>query len=631
MAACQPCLLGLWGPGPVGSLAFSDRQPRAVEMLRLSGRLSLLSLVFLAGVLFAGPAAADSHAIAMHGEPALAEGFAHFPHVNPDAPKGGELVLSRNGSFDSFNPFTLKGNPVAGLNLVFESLLARAPDEPFTLYGLLARRLAVAEDRSWIEFTLDERARFHDGAPVTADDVIFSYEWLREKGRPNHRTFYANVARAERLSERRVRFVFEPDAGREIPLIMGFMPVLPKAHYEDGRLERSGLDLPVGSGPYKIGRHDQGRFVTYVRDPDYWGRDLPVNRGRHNFDRIRYEYFRDRTAAFEAFKTGLVDVWLETDPVRWERSYDFPAIRKGEVRRAEISHGRAIGMYGFAFNTRRPIFADRRVRRALALAFDFESLDRVFFGGAYERTASFFENSELAGQGSAGPAERQLLAAFPGAVDPAILESGYRPPASDGRGLGRDTMLEATALLKEAGWAIRDLKLVDIGSGAPFAFEILVNSGAQQRLALAYGDWLQRLGIDVAVRRVEDAQYQQRLLDYDFDMILRQWGASLSPGNEQNFYWSSEAAEQPGTRNYPGIQEEAVDELIDAIVDAETREDLVAATRALDRVLLSGWYVVPLFYHPVDLVAYASKLRRPAVPSLQGIAFDSWWAAQGED
>lgn len=628
MAACQPCLLGLWGPGPVGSLAFSDRQPRAVEMLRLRGRLSL---VFLAGVLFAGPAAADSHAIAMHGEPALAEGFAHFPHVNPDAPKGGELVLSRNGSFDSFNPFTLKGNPVVGLNLVFESLLARAPDEPFTLYGLLARRLAVAEDRSWIEFTLDERARFHDGAPVTADDVIFSYEWLREKGRPNHRTFYANVARAERLSERRVRFVFEPDAGREIPLIMGFMPVLPKAHYEDGRLERSGLDLPVGSGPYKIGRHDQGRFVTYVRDPDYWGRDLPVNRGRHNFDRIRYEYFRDRTAAFEAFKTGLVDVWLETDPVRWERSYDFPAIRKGEVRRAEISHGRAIGMYGFAFNTRRPIFADRRVRRALALAFDFESLDRVFFGGAYERTASFFENSELAGQGSAGPAERQLLAAFPGAVDPAILESGYRPPASDGRGLGRDTMLEATALLKEAGWAIRDLKLVDIESGAPFAFEILVNSGAQQRLALAYGDWLQRLGIDVAVRRVEDAQYQQRLLDYDFDMILRQWGASLSPGNEQNFYWSSEAAEQPGTRNYPGIQEEAVDELIDAIVDAETREDLVAATRALDRVLLSGWYVVPLFYHPVDLVAYASKLRRPAVPSLQGIAFDSWWAAQGED
>ena len=317
--------------------------------------------------------------------------------------------------------------------------------------------------------------------------------------------------------------------------------------------------------------------------------------------------------------------------MRWERSYNFPAIRKGEVQRAEISHGRAIGMYGFAFNTRRAIFADRRVRQALALALDFDAIDRVFFGGAYERTASFFENSELAGQGSAGPAERQLLEAFPGAVDPLILESGYQPPASDGPGLNRGTMLQATALLEEAGWAIRDLKLVNTESGEPLTFEILVNSGAQQRLALAYGDWLKRLGIDARVRRVEAAQYQQRLLDYDFDMILRQWGASLSPGNEQNFYWSSEAADQPGTRNYPGIQEEAVDELIDAIVDAETREDLVAATRALDRVLLSGWYVVPLFYHPLDLVAYRSKLQRPEVPSLQGVNFDSWWAAEGEE
>jgi len=597
------------------------------------GGPSKLGAAFLAGLLAAllalapaaGPRAAPRHGIAMHGAPALPEDARHFPHADPDAPKGGTLVEGRTGTFDSFNPFTLKGSPAKGLDLVFESLLERSPDEPFTLYAQIAESVETPPDRSWVEFTLDPRARFQDGTPVTVDDVVFSLEILRDKGRPNYRTYYANVARIERPGPRRVRFVFAPGTNQELPLILGLMPVLPKARYQGERFEAASLEPPLGSGPYRLDRVDPGRSVGYVRDPDYWGRDLPVNRGRYNFERVRYDYFRDRGIAFEAFKKGLIDIWFEPAPERWARNYDFPAVRQGRVRREEIEHGRAMGMYGFALNTRRARFADRRVRKALMLAFDFDWVNKVYFHGIYRRMTSFFENSELAAKGPATAAERELLARFPGSVDPEILDRGFVPPESDGDGTNRANLLAAAELLRQAGWRIEGLKLIDGVSGEPFVFEILLNRPEDERIALAYRRWLERLGIEASVRTVDTAQYIQRIETYDFDAIINRWGASLSPGNEQHFYWGSRGAELQGTRNYPGIKSAAVDALIEDITAARTREALTAAVRALDRVLLSGYYVVPLYYLPLDYVAYWARLARPERAPLYGVDLTTWW------
>lgn len=573
----------------------------------------------------AGPQAAPRHGIAMHGAPALPADAPHFPHVNPDAPKGGTLVEAHTGTFDSFNPFTLKGSPAKGLDLVFESLLERSPDEPFTLYAQIAESVETPPDRSWVEFTLDPRARFQDGTPVTVDDVVFSLETLRDKGRPNYRTYYANVARIERPGPRRVRFVFAPGTNRELPLILGLMPVLPKARYEGERFEEASLEPPLGSGPYRLGRVDPGRSVSYVRDPDHWGRDLPVNRGRFNFDQVRYDYFRDRSIAFEAFKKGLIDIWFEPAPERWARNYGFPAVRQGRVRREEIPHGRAIGMYGFALNARRAKFADVRVRKALMLAFDFDWVNKVYFHGVYRRMTSFFENSELAAKGPATAAERELLARFPGSVEPEVLEHGFVPPESDGDGNNRANLLAAAELLRQAGWRIEGLRLINAHTGKHFAFEILLNRPEDERIALAYRRWLERLGIEATVRTVDTAQYIQRIETYDFDVIINRFGASLSPGNEQHFYWGSRGVELPGTRNYPGIDSPAVDALIEDITAARTREELTAAVRALDRVLLSGYYVVPLYYLPLDYVASWARLARPERTPLYGVDLTTWW------
>jgi len=591
--------------------------------LKRSG-LALAASLLMCWSLSAG--AAPQHGIAMHGAPAMPAGFPHLPYVNPDAPKGGTLVLSRTGTFSSFNPYTLKGTPAKGLNLVFESLLARSPDEPFTLYALLAKSVETPPDRSWVEFTLDEGARFQDGSPVTIEDIVFSFETLRDKGRPNHRTYYSNVSHVETSEPGKIRFVFGDKGDRELALIMGLMPILPKAYYEGDAFESAGLRKPVGTGPYRIAEFEPGRVIVYERNPDYWGKDRPVNRGRHNFDRIRYDYFRDRNVEFEAFKKGLIDVWFESAPSRWREQYNLPAVQDGRIEKLELTHGRAVGMYGFAINTRRPLFQDPRVRRALVLAFDFEWVNRVFYHGAYHRMASFFDNSELAGQGPLSEREAALLSPYRARLDLQVLARGYRPPTTNGTSNNRDNLLKASALLQESGWTIKDLALEKESDGTAFAFEILIRHREDQRLALAYKHWLDRLGIQVSIRLVDTAQYIERIENYDFDMIINRWGASLSPGVEQSFYWGSQGVEQPGTRNYPGIQDQAVDDLIARITLAETREGLVAAVRALDRVLLSGDYVIPLYYLPYDAVALWSHLKRPPTTPLYGTQIDSWWA-----
>lgn len=578
-----------------------------------------------------GKAIAPRHGIAMHGAPRHAPGWTHFPYVNPKAPKGGTLRLSVLGSFDSLNPLIVRGQAAAGLRgFVFESLMARALDEPFSLYGLLAESVTTPPDRSWVAFTLRPEARFSDGRPVTVEDVIFSHALLRDKGRPNHRFYYSKVTRVEKTGPRTVRFTFKPDGDREMALIMGLMPVLPRHAFRRETFDRTTLTPPIGSGPYVVADVAPGKFITYRRNPDYWGRDLPHARGRFNFDTIRFEYFRDNNALFEAFKKGLIDVRFEGDPGKWALAYDFPAVRDGRIAKGTFDIGLPSGMSALAFNLRRPIFRDARVRQALILLFDFEWINRNLYHGLYVRTQSYFDRSELSSHGRpASAAERALLAPFARYVKPEILEGRHSFPKSDGHGRNRRNLRKALGLLKAAGWVARGGRLVNASTGAPFRFELLAATRSQERLFLAYAHTLKRAGIEARIRQVDSAQYQRRKKTYDFDMIQTRWGASLSPGNEQSFRWSSRAADTEGTFNYPGVRNPAVDAMIQAVLEAESREDFVAAVRALDRVLLSGDYVIPLFHLPRQWVAYWTRLAHPEATSLWGVQLDTWWARSG--
>ncbi len=571
-------------------------------------------------------ALAGSHAIAMHGEPRRKAGFANFDYVNPDAPKGGKVVLGRLGSFDSLNPFIIKGVPAAGLDLTFERLLKRGRNEPFTLYGQIAESIKTPADRSSVTFTIRPQARFQDGTPITADDVIFSLKTLREKGRPNHRLYYKQVVGMERLGRLKVKLVFKDASNRELPLIMGLMPILSRKYYQKHEFEKTTLIPPLGSGPYRVKAVDQGRSITYERVADYWGRDLAVNKGQYNFDEIRFDYFRDATVALEAFKAGLVDFRPEPDPGRWAVAYNTRARKRGDIILEEIPHGRPAGMYAFVFNSRRPIFRDAKVRAALAHAFDFKWLNKNLFYGAYRRTASFFEGSELAAAGPISGPEKKLLGPFRDQLPKEVFTKIYRPPASAGD--GRGDIRAAFRLLGRAGWRY-DGQVMMTADGIPAAFEILLVNPRRERLALSLKRNLKRLGIAVRIRTVDSAQYQFRLNAYDFDMILYRWDESLSPGSEQAFYWGSKAAMEEGTRNYPGIQSPAADAMIKRITMARTRRGLVDATRALDRVLQWGHYVLPLFYLPRDRVAYWNKFKKPDATPLYGYQFDAWWAAAG--
>ncbi|MEL7464424.1 MAG: extracellular solute-binding protein [Pseudomonadota bacterium] len=565
----------------------------------------------------------------MHGAPELPENFAHLPYANPDAPKGGAIRFGEVGTFDSLNPYIIKGvTPWRLRFLTVESLLGRNWDEPFSLYGLLAESVETPEDRSWIEFTLREEARFSDGSPVTVEDVIFSLRLLDEEGRPPFRGGLRNVASIEQTGPRRLRIDFvEPD--REAPLIMGLRPILKKAQWEDREFGETSLDPIIGSGPYVVADLEAGRTLTLRRNPDYWGRDLPLMRGQANVDEIVIEYFRDGSTMWEAFKVGAIDVFHDGDPERWATGYEFAATRDGGLTRSEVPHQRPSGMRGFVFNTRNPLFADQRVREALTLAFDFEWVQRTMLAGANERIASFFGGSDLGHSGEAAGAERDLLEPFAADLPPGALDGATRPPVSQGDGRNRRNLRAANRLLEEAGWSVRNGARVG-PDDRPFAFEILIGRSADEKVAGVFATALERLGVDAEIRLVDDAQYQARLTEYDFDMIVHRWAPSLSPGVEQWKYWGSEAGKEPGSRNHAGVDSPAVDAAIAALTVSETRDDLVAAARALDRVLAAERYVIPFWHAPASRIAHDERLRFPERTPLYGdwLGFlpDVWWA-----
>jgi peptide/nickel transport system substrate-binding protein len=581
-------------------------------------------------VAFAGatPAAAEAaHAIAMHGAPAMSGDFAVAPYADADAPKRGRLVQGVLGTFDSLNPFIVKGLPAHSLRgYVIESLMARGYDEPFSLYGLLARTIETDDARSYVTFSLDPAARFSDGAPVTAADVIFSWQLLRDHGRPNYRAYYSKVARADALDERTVRFDLGGSADRELPLILGLMPVLPKHAINAATFEDTTFAKPVGSGPYAVAEIDPGKSITLKRDPNYWGRDLPINRGLWNFDELRFDYYRDANAYFEAFKTGLYDVRSENDPSRWQTGYDIPAVRDGRIVKEAFANGLPKVSSNFVFNTRRPIFADARVRQAISLLFDAEWINHNFFFDLYRRSASFFDDSELSAyRRPADARERALLAPFPDAVRADVLDGTWSPPVNDGSGRDRKSLREALNLLGAAGYELKGTTLRERSSGRPFRFEIMVTNRDDERLALVFANSLARAGIEAQARLVDAVQYDQRRMSFDFDMMQYRWEQSLSPGNEQSFYWGSAAADEPGSRNYMGVRSPAIDAMIAAILRARERPDFIAAVRALDRLLISGCYVVPLFYLPDQWVARSALIAHPARTSLFGYLPETWW------
>lgn len=591
-------------------------------------------LAVAAGVLAAGviPAGAEPrHAIAMYGDPALPPDFVSLPQANPDAPKGGTIRMGEAGGFDSLNPFITKGRAPAGLSaLTVETLMGRSYDEPFTLYGLLAESVDTDESRTWVEFTLREGAAFSDGSPVTVDDVLWSMETLGTKGAGRYAAAWKAVARAEATGPRTVRFTFgEPN--RELPLLLGLRPVLKKAQWEGRDFAESTLEAPVGSGPYRVKAFEPGRYIVYERRNDWWGADLPFNRGQHNFAEVRYDYFGDGGVVFEAFKAGEIDTYRETNPVKWATAYDFPAIASGDVVKAEFPHKRPSGIEGLAMNTRRAIFADWRVREAMVQAFNFELANQTLTGGVQPRITSYFSNSEL-GADIAQPAagkELALLQPFADDLPPGTLD-GYALPVSDGSEANRKGIRAATRLLEEAGWTVQDGVLKN-AAGEAFAFEILLQNGQDDPIGYAtiFVESLKRLGIAARITTVDSAQYVERTNAYDFDMTHYIRSLSLSPGTEQKLYWGSGGVAEPGSRNWAGVNSPAADAMMDALLNATDRDDFVAAVRALDRVLTSGRYVIPVWYSDRSRIAHRKELRYPAKLPIYGdwIGFqpDLWW------
>lgn len=612
---------------PKNAMPLKDfRAALAVGKISPAALFAVLALAGALPLTITSCIAEPAHAIAMHGKPAWPPDFSELPYANPAAPKGGRLVQGVLGTFDSLNPLIVKGLPAQSIRgYVIESLLARGYDEPFTLYGLLAQSVETDDERSYVTFTLDPRARFSDGKPVTPQDVVFSWQLLRDKGRPNHRTYYAKVNKAQIIG-RSVRFDLTGANDRELPLILGLMPVLPMHAVNAETFEETSFEPPIGSGPYRVTAVKPGESVTFTRDPDYWGRDLAINRGFWNFDELRFDYYRDANTYFEAFKKGLYDVRAESDPGRWSTQYDFPALRDGRVVKESFPYALPKPLDAFVFNTRRPLFADIRVREAMGLLFDFEWLNKNFYFNAYRRTVSYFEGSELSFSGHPADArERALLAPFPGAVRPDVMDGSWRPPVNDGTGRDRANLKKALALFSQAGFDLDGTVLRSRADGTPFEFEILVVTKDQERLALAFARDLKRAGIAAHVRAVDAVQFDRRKLTYDYDMIQYKWDQSLSPGNEQSFYWSSAAADAQGTRNYMGAKNPAIDAMIAALLQARERSDFVSAVRALDRVLVSGFYVVPLFHLPNQWVARRTFIEHPARTSLFGYLPETWW------
>lgn len=594
-------------------------------------KIQTLAASLAAFLLFVPLSQADEpkprHGIAMHGEVLNGPGFEHYAYANPDAPKGGELKLAvTSNGYDTFNPFVLRGVAAAGAGTyLYDTLMSQSENEPFSAYGLIAQKIQVPDDRSWVIFHLNPQARFQDGKPITAEDVIFSFETLVSEGHPFYQAYYGDVAEVEQLSELQVKFSFGDAKNPELPLILGQLPVLPKHYWQDQEFGSGALERPVGSGPYSIGAFDAGRSITYVRNKDYWAKDLPVNKGRYNFDRINYEYFSDDTVAMEAFKAGVYNFREESSAKNWATAYQGDRFEDGRLKKEELEHDQPAGMQGFIYNTRRPVFSDPLVRQALAYAFDFEWTNKNLFYGQYARTESYFENSELAATGLPSGEELAILEPFQEKLPPEVFNREYSPPSTANEGGLRANFRQAVELLKQAGWDFKDGKMVNLETGAPLKFEILLAQKSFERVVNPFIQNLKRLGVDASVRRIDTTQYVQRIQSFEFDMVVMSIGQSNSPGNEQRSFWSSEAAKTHGSRNYAGVSDPVVDALVEQVIQAPDRDALVTRTRALDRVLLWHHYVIPQWYLPYRRVAYSDQLKRPTTLPKTGVSLDTWW------
>ena len=592
--------------------------------------LSLYILLFFVYQSIAIEKLDSAHAISMHGVPKYERNFQNFEYVNPKAPKGGTIKLYEIGSFDTLNNFILKGSPAANLSQTHDSLLVQSYDEPFTLYGLIAETITVPKDRSWVIFKIRQEARFHDGSHITVEDIIWTLNTLKEKGHPFYKLYYSNIKSAKKLNNSEVKFIFQGERNLELPLIIGQMRILSKKYWED-KFEDMLLEAHIGSGPYKVKTFKAGRAIEFERIKDYWAKDLPVNKGRFNFDNIIIEYFRDATVSLEAFKSGDYDFREENQAKRWATAYNFPALQKGLVKKEEIKHEIPSGMQGFFINTRKEIFKDPIVRKALNYAFDFEWTNKALFFSQYKRTNSYFSNSELAASNLPTKEELILLEPFKNKLPKEIFNQTFKNPINDGSGDIRTNLRIANKLLYDAGWIVKDGKRINEKSGIPLKFTILLVSPEFERIALPYAKNLKKIGIEAKVRTVDSAQYERRLENFSFDMAVISRGQSLSPGNEQRDFWSSSSANIKGSRNYMGIINPVIDFLIEKIIAAKTREDLVTATRALDRVLLFGHYVVPHWHIQYFRIAYWNKLEKPSKNPKYDLALDTWWIDNEKD
>ena len=589
----------------------------------------MMPLRTLLGLLFAGMCsvslAAPQHALTLYNEPPkYSANFKHFDYVNPDAPKGGTFRQAGFGGFDSLNPFISKGVAATDIDLIYDTLARQSLDEPFTEYGLIAGKIEKAPDNSWVRFYLRPEARFHDGHPVRADDVVFSFQTLMKSGAPLYRGYYGDVQEVIAEDPLRVLFRFKHNNNRELPLILGQLPVLPKHWWENRDFSKGNLEIPLGSGPYKVSEVKAGRSVRYERVKDYWGKDLPINRGFYNFDVMTTDYYRDNTVALEALKAGQFDYWLEMTAKSWANAYNIPAVAEGRLIKEQIPNGNPTGMQGFIFNLRRPVFQDVRVRQALSLLLDFEWTNKQLFNGAYARTRSYFENSEMAATGLPDAAQLAILEPLRGKIPDQVFSEAFQNSVCDGSGMIRAQQRQAYQLLQEAGWRIVDDKMVD-ATGKPVTIEFLLAQTEFERVLLPFKRNLSDLGIDLVIRRVDVSQYINRVRSRDFDMVVGSFPQSSSPGNEQREFWKSESADKPGSRNYIGLRDPAIDQLVEELINADSRNSLVAHARALDRVLQWGYYVIPNWHIKTWRVAYWNHIGHPQVPPTYDVGINTWW------
>ncbi len=596
--------------------------------------LNMLIILLMSFFSISAKSSNYEHGISMHGDLKYPKNFKNFEYANPEAPQGGKIKLSSVGTFDNLNPYILKGVKAWQASYLFETLMKSSFDEPFSQYGLLAEGIKVPKDRSWVSFLIRKNAKFSDESPVRADDIIFSFNILTSKGHPFWKNYYSQVDKVIKLNELEVKFIFKGKINRELPLIIGYqLPIFSKKYWENKDFEKTTLTPPIGSGPYLISNLNPGRSITLKKNKNYWGKNINVNRGRYNFDEIQTDYYRDETVALEAFKSGAYDFKLENSSKNWATAYKFKAREKGQVIVEEIKYERPSGMQGFAFNLRKPFFTNPNVRKALSYAFDFEWSNKNLFYGAYTRTKSYFDNSELSSQRLPNKEELKILNNYKGKIPNEVFDNIFEPPKTDNNEGGiRNNLRIARRILKKEGWVIKDDILVDKITGDALQFEILLRSPLFERIVLPLKRNFKKLGINVSIRTVQDdSQYQKRLEDYDFDMVVANFGSILSPGNEQKNWWGSAAADQKGSMNIVGVKDPVIDEIIDKLISAKTRKELVNYTRVLDRVLLFNYFMIPQFHIEHYRVAYWNKLSRPQISPKYDLGFDFWWYDSKKD